>query len=225
MTSFPCPLLRSTQVLVDDGDPHILYSPGWGRAGTIGFECNSSTHESNYTVNSTAIFTFVGDCTGNYIEVFGTVGASQKAPTSIYQVDDLPISTYTFPVNGQNNYRVPFYLSPLLELGNHTLTIIVPPGKDGNQLYLDYIIYDSSGPTSISSSVAPTPFPTPISSPTPESSSPTPLSLSALPTCQSSSSIDVIASGVGGSLGGIIIGLSTLTIIVLYSNRIKCMSH
>ncbi|KAJ3765447.1 hypothetical protein EV361DRAFT_762793, partial [Lentinula raphanica] len=128
-------------VLVDDADPHIMYSPGWGLAGRLGFECDTTVHQSNTTVISTANFTFVEYYAGNYVEVFGTVGSGQKAPTSYYQVDDLPISTYTFPVNGENNYRVPFYLSPSLELGNHTLTIIVPMGDVGSQVYLDYIIY------------------------------------------------------------------------------------
>ncbi|KAJ3771109.1 hypothetical protein FB446DRAFT_846559 [Lentinula raphanica] len=216
MTSFPCPLLTSTQVLVDDADSRILYSPAWKLGGTPGFECDSTTHISNFTVISTATLTFVGI----HVEVFGTTSSSQQGLTSTYQVDDLPISTYTFPVNvnSQTNYRVPFYLSPLLELGNHTLTIVVPPGDDADQLYLDYIIYDS-GPASTlsSSSVSPIPSPTLTISSSPS----TPLSSSALPTGHSFSSIDVIASGVGGSLGGLTVGLSALALIILRSNWFK----
>ncbi|KAJ3822008.1 hypothetical protein F5878DRAFT_643360 [Lentinula raphanica] len=136
------------QVLVDDANPCILYNPEWRLGGDPMIECQSTTHRSNFTANSTAKFSFIG----NYVEVFGTVGSGQTDPTSYYQVDDLPISAYTFAINGWSNYRVPFYLSPLLELENHTLTITVPPG---------------------------------------------------------------------GSLGGIIIGLGTLTIIVLHSAWIK----
>ncbi|KAJ3719173.1 hypothetical protein C8R42DRAFT_722859 [Lentinula raphanica] len=204
MTSFPCPLLTSTQVLVDDADPRILYSPEWEPGGNPIYECEGTSHTANNTLNSTATFVFVGI----RIEVFGTVGPNEGPPTSIYQVDDLPISTYTFPVNGGLNFRVPFYMSPLLELGNHTLTIGIEASSDQGQpeFCLDYIIYDSSGPASISSSLASsTSSSTPLSSPAPT-----------LPT-HSSSSINVaVASGVAGSLGGLIVGLCLAVIFLRF---------
>ncbi|KAJ3773874.1 hypothetical protein FB446DRAFT_640813 [Lentinula raphanica] len=212
MTSYPCPLLTSTQVLVDDAHPRILYSPGWELGGNPGYECKGTTHTAQNTLNSTATFAFVG----THVEVFGTVGPEKGPPTSIYQVDDLPVSTYTFPVNGGVNYRVPFYMSPLLELGNHTLTIVIEPGDKKSQpkFCLDFIVYDSSGPASIPSlSASSTSSSTPLSSPA--LTSPT----------HSSSSINVtVASGVAGSLGGLIIGLCLAVIFLCFVHH-KCMLH
>ncbi|KAJ4486499.1 hypothetical protein C8R41DRAFT_868361 [Lentinula lateritia] len=57
-------------------------------------------------------------------------------------IDNLPNSQSIFAINGQINFRVPFYKSPSLGPGNHTLTITVPPEDTSSGLfYLDYIIY------------------------------------------------------------------------------------
>ncbi|KAJ3738109.1 hypothetical protein EV360DRAFT_90820, partial [Lentinula raphanica] len=205
MTSFPCPPLTFSQVLVDDSDSHIQYSPEWQLEGAPGLECHGTTHvpQINSTVNSTAVFSFVGV----HVEVFGTIGVQKTAPTSMYQVDDLPISTYTFPLNGVVNYRVPFYLSPLLELESHTLTMVVPPGDA--QIFLDYIVYDS-GLESSSVTPSSTSSLTSISSPAliSPSASILPSASISLSNSHSFSSLDVIASGVAGSLGGVIVGVA-----------------
>ncbi|KAF9049680.1 hypothetical protein BDP27DRAFT_1454715 [Rhodocollybia butyracea] len=122
-SSFPCPPTSSLQILVDDSDPRILYSEdGWFDGGTSGFECGGTTHGNNGT-NATATLNF----NGIGVQVFGTIGdaptSGDGSPSSTYQIDDLAASTFNFEANGQNNYRIQFYSSPLLNSGNHTLVI------------------------------------------------------------------------------------------------------
>ncbi|KAJ3992861.1 hypothetical protein F5050DRAFT_1679132 [Lentinula boryana] len=207
MTSFPCPLVSSSEVLVDDTDSRILYSSGWTLGGVPGSECEGTTHESDYTVNSTATFTFLG--VG--VKVFGTIGYQENSPTSIYNLDNSNSSQLTFPTNGQTNYRVPFYRSPLLNPGDHTLTIIVPPGDKNGRLYLDYIIYN--------------PIPTSTSYATIVTTSVI-RSASALSTPASthSTSVNTIQVGVAGGLVGLAAGIA-LTLIVLRIIRMRSRGH
>ncbi|KAJ3806814.1 hypothetical protein EV368DRAFT_83012 [Lentinula lateritia] len=197
-SSFPCPLLSSSDILVDDADPRIVYSSGWIVGGRTGLECEATTHGSNNTMNSTAIFTFEG--VG--VEVFGTIGViSATSFASNYQIDNLPNSQSIFATNGQINFRVPFYKSPSLEAGNHTLTITVPPGDTSSSLlYLDYIIYHPIPTSTISCPAA-----TIIGS-----------TYSALSTCTAgcvgitshSPSAPAIAGGVIGSIMGVVVGIA-----------------
>ncbi|KAJ3912243.1 hypothetical protein F5877DRAFT_85023 [Lentinula edodes] len=196
-SSFPCPLLSSSDILVDDADPRIVYSSGWIAGGRTGLECEATTHGSNSTMNSTAMFTFEG--VG--VEVFGTIGViSATSLTTNYQIDNLPNSQSIFAINGQINFRVPFYKSPSLEPGNHTLTITVPPGDTSSGLfYLDYIIYHPIPTSTISCPAA-----TIIDN-----------TYSALSTCTAgcvritshSPSAPAIAGGVIGSIMGVVVGI------------------
>ncbi|KAJ3982669.1 hypothetical protein F5890DRAFT_1415287 [Lentinula detonsa] len=203
MTSFPCPLLSSSEVLVDDADPRILYSSsGWTLGGVPGSECEGTTHESVYTVNSTATFTFLGIG----VEVFGTIGNKETSPTSIYNLDNSTSSQLTFPTNDETNYRVPFYKSPLLSPGDHTITIIVPPGNKNGQLILDYIIYN--------------PAPTSTSYATITTSVYRSASAISTPASTHSTSVNTIPVGVAGGLGGLAAGIA-LTLIVLRIIRMR----
>ncbi|KAJ3892030.1 hypothetical protein GG344DRAFT_76343 [Lentinula edodes] len=209
-SSFPCPLLSSSAISVDDADLRIVYSSGWTTGGRIGFECEGTTHVASRSMNSTAIFTFEGIG----VEVYGTVGTGES-PTSTYQVDDLSNSQFefVFPVlNLQNNYRVPFYRSPSLEPGNHTLTIMVlPEATTAGQFYLDYIIYNP-----IPTFTLPSPAATIIGS-----------TYSTLSTCTagttpypSSAAVPAIAGGVVGSIAGVVVGM-ILTFALLRKIRIR----
>ncbi|KAF9049676.1 hypothetical protein BDP27DRAFT_1434069 [Rhodocollybia butyracea] len=133
---FPCPPTTSSlQTLVDDSDPRISYSDG----------CSTN-------VTATLNFNGIG------VQVFGTVGNANGSPSSTYQIDDLPSSTFVFQANGQNNYRIPFYVSPLLNEGNHTL-VMTALGNSNSRIWLDYILStnglaSSSSETSIPSASA-----------------------------------------------------------------------
>ncbi|KIK66153.1 hypothetical protein GYMLUDRAFT_70363 [Collybiopsis luxurians FD-317 M1] len=145
-----CPSVPTSQILIDDRNPRIIYSGAWVQdPGRPGMECQATTHGSGLNNGSAmAAFTF----NGVGIQVFGTVGVNDGSPVSSYQVDDLPSYTLDFQANGQMNFQYQFYSSPPLDTGPHTLVINVP-GKEGSQLFLDYIIYNLSA--SVTSTVVP----------------------------------------------------------------------
>ncbi|KAJ3914519.1 hypothetical protein F5877DRAFT_70645 [Lentinula edodes] len=183
-SSFPCPPLLSSEVLVDDTDPRLIYSTGWVNGGTPGLECEGTTHGSrNDPQPSTVTFTFDGVGVG----VFGSVHHDDGSPTSIYQLDDLPNTVFTFSANGMDNYRVPFYRSPSLDPGNHTLVMILPPTSGSVEgLWVDYVVYTSTPSIETFSS-----------------------NLTRRNTCTAS-----VAGGVAGSIMGTMIGMISMFIIM-----------
>ncbi|KAF9073901.1 hypothetical protein BDP27DRAFT_1359793 [Rhodocollybia butyracea] len=196
---FPCPPASSLQTLVDDGDPRIIYSEGWAKAGNPMFECEGTTHGSQApNVTATLNFSGVG------VQVVGTVGipASDGSPSSTYQVDDLPTSTFVFTTKGQANYRIQFYSSPLLNAGDHKL-VITSLGNDNSRIWLDYILYYA--PTNVSASISST-----ISMPTASTLSMPTSSTSSMPLAsispETSTNVGAITGGVLGSALGIILG-------------------
>ncbi|KAE9406493.1 hypothetical protein BT96DRAFT_987632 [Gymnopus androsaceus JB14] len=78
--SSACPPNTTSQILVDDTDPRIIYSDGWIEAGVVGSECDGTVHGSNSIPGATASFSFEG--TG--IEVYGTVPATNFTPTASF---------------------------------------------------------------------------------------------------------------------------------------------
>ncbi|KAF9078667.1 hypothetical protein BDP27DRAFT_1356482 [Rhodocollybia butyracea] len=137
---FPCPPISSLQTLVDDTDPRIVYSDGWSTAGSAGLECNGTTHASFHVAGTSTTATFTFEGVG--VQVYGTI-ATTGSPTTTFQVDDLPLYTFTFNTNtgGQTSYRVELYTSPFLEPANHTL-IISSIGDTSPEIFLDYITYN-----------------------------------------------------------------------------------
>ncbi|KAJ3783327.1 hypothetical protein GGU10DRAFT_377776 [Lentinula aff. detonsa] len=144
------------------------------------------------------------------VEVFGTIGNKETSPTSIYNLDNSTSSQLTFPTNDETNYRVPFYKSPLLSPGDHTLTIIVPPGNKNGQLVLDYIIYN--------------PTPTSTSYATITTSVYRSASAISTPASTHSTSVNAMTVGVAGGLGGLAAGIA-LTLIVLRIIRMRSRGH
>ncbi|KIK66152.1 hypothetical protein GYMLUDRAFT_82524 [Collybiopsis luxurians FD-317 M1] len=143
-----CPSIPTSQVLVDDTDSRVVYSGSWVKEGLAGIECRGTTHGSS---NGTAEFTFNGVA----IQVYGTIGSKNGSnTTSSYQVDDLPSYTLNFKGDGTTHHHLRFYSSPTLESGSHKLAISVPARK-GNEIFLDYIIYNSSLPSSTNVSPSP----------------------------------------------------------------------
>ncbi|KAF9068456.1 hypothetical protein BDP27DRAFT_1421817 [Rhodocollybia butyracea] len=195
-STFPCPPASSLQTLVDDNDPRISYSGGWIDGGDPGFECKGTTHGAEgANVTATLNFNGVG------VQVFGSIGfaANDGSPSSTYQVDNLPASTFVFNANGQNNYRVQFYASPLLNAGNHTL-IITSLGNNNSRIWLDYILYYPT--TNSASNLSAT------STPSGSASSATfsPTSDTDTTTHRASDRVALIAGAVVGSVAGIFVG-------------------
>ncbi|KAF9068452.1 hypothetical protein BDP27DRAFT_1364031 [Rhodocollybia butyracea] len=193
---FICPSTSSLQTLVDDNDPRIIYSDGWVKGGEAQFECNGTTHaHAAGSANITATLKF----SGVGIQVFGTITAaappSDGSPSSIYKVDDLPASTFSYSTHGGDYYRFQLYASPLLKAGNHTLLITFIGDNQSRGTWLDYILYfpSTNELTSISSEA---PTPSASIAPEPYANSSTNITHSSCP------NVGVITSGVlGGVLG------------------------
>ncbi|KAE9406464.1 hypothetical protein BT96DRAFT_253884 [Gymnopus androsaceus JB14] len=205
--SAQCPPNSSSQILVDDTDPRIVYSAGWIEGGNPEWECEGTTHGSNSIPGVTATFTFEG--VG--VQVFGTVGSTDGSPTCTYQVDSAVPLTFTFNANGMTNYRVPFYSSPALDPGTHTL-VMTSIGNHTTQIYLDYIVYNpipssSSTLSLISTSETSSSDPT-TTSPPPDSSG-----------NAASSSVGAIAGGVVGAVGGLVLGIVLMYFFMRRRNR------
>ncbi|KAE9406488.1 hypothetical protein BT96DRAFT_987627 [Gymnopus androsaceus JB14] len=106
-----CPPNSTSQILVDDTDPRIVYSAGWVQEGNPEWNVKAppmvltSFQASQLPLPSKVWEQSVG------IQVFGTVGLPDGSPTSTYQVDNAVPSTFTFNANGMTNYRVQFYSS------------------------------------------------------------------------------------------------------------------
>ncbi|KAF9066940.1 hypothetical protein BDP27DRAFT_1296767 [Rhodocollybia butyracea] len=207
---FPCPPASSFQTLVDDNDPRITYSDGWLVEGAPGFECEATAHGANgVSVTATLDFNGVG------VQVFGTVGVGDGSPSSTYQLDNLPASTFVFTENGQQNYRVPFYASPLLNAGNHTL-VITSLGTNNSRIWLDYILYYPATNELVSNS-SETSIPLTSTSPTSASSSATSSATSM--THGASTNTVAIVGGVLGSVVGIILAIIFTSIILQWRRK------
>ncbi|KAF9049681.1 hypothetical protein BDP27DRAFT_1304648 [Rhodocollybia butyracea] len=221
---FPCPPASSFQTLVDDNDPRILYSGGWTNAGDPGFECEGTTHGAEGP-NVTATLNFNGACSrlassdccslihisGVGVQVFGTVGTPDGSPSSTYQVDSLPASTFVFNANSQTNYHIPFYASPLLNAGNHTL-VITSLGNNNSRIWLDYILYYPTTNELVSNSSEPS-IPSTSTSSTSASSSATNTTHGA------STNTVAIVGGVLGSVVGIILAIIFAYIILRWRRK------
>ncbi|KAE9406485.1 hypothetical protein BT96DRAFT_254697 [Gymnopus androsaceus JB14] len=206
-SSVACPPNSTSQILVDDTDPRIVYSAGWVEAGTPGSECDGTTHGSNFIPGATATFTFEG--VG--VQVFGTVGSPDGSPTSTYQVDGAVPSTFIFNANGITNYRVLFYSSPALDSGTHTL-VMTSVGNDTTEIFLDYIVYNpmpSSSSTSSLISIGAVPSNDPATTPIPSASA----------GHAESSSVGAIAGGAVGAVAGLVLGVALMYFFMRRRNR------
>ncbi|KAF6744272.1 hypothetical protein DFP72DRAFT_1078820 [Ephemerocybe angulata] len=103
---------------LDDRDTTIVYSTGWGQAGSSN-EFNGTTTFTT-TNGATAKVTFVGTS----ITVYGTVpGGLLSRASSTYSIDGgAPVLFVSTPAIGVQ-YNQVFFTSPTLPAASHTLTI------------------------------------------------------------------------------------------------------
>ncbi|KAF7984902.1 hypothetical protein HWV62_10911 [Athelia sp. TMB] len=114
----------STIVRVDDTDTSINYSSNWVLITDLknpqGY--NHTQHLTRVT-GSSATFTF----NGTQIAVLGSYGST--GPTSQYSIDDGPPTTFTPMFNTSSEiYSQVFYTSPVLDAGEHKITIALVSG-------------------------------------------------------------------------------------------------
>ncbi|KAI0347734.1 hypothetical protein BDW22DRAFT_14923 [Trametopsis cervina] len=183
-------------VIVDDTSPLIQYNGRWSRA--VDSAAYEGTLSRSSTTGSSATFSFVG----NFVAVQGLVFFAD--------VNDPPISTYSIdgqtpgifiPTLNQNNSIAPFFASPQLSSGNHTLKISVAAAN--SIFFLDAILFNATSVSDVQSGGAqPTIITTIIAAPT---SAPDP----------SAASSSGKSSIVGPIIGGVIGAAAILLFVVL----------
>ncbi|KAF9458685.1 hypothetical protein BDZ94DRAFT_1239785 [Collybia nuda] len=117
---------------IDDTDPTIVYSDGWG-VGGVNAEFQSTTHLTKQA-GAHLLVTFEGIS----IEVYGTITLS--GAVSKYSVDGSSASTYTSPAVARTDYRILFFRSPILPSGRHSLLVTSLLDKT---FYVDYFVITS----------------------------------------------------------------------------------
>ncbi|CAA7262667.1 unnamed protein product [Cyclocybe aegerita] len=134
---------------VDDRDPAIVYSKpplyDWNTRSYGGFWEYMGTTSLTTRKGATATFSF----DGTSVSVYGTVTVNASLyPTSSYTIDGGEPVFYT-PQRPEDRsremYRTPFFRSPELSAGRHTL--VIRNEVDGGLYWLDYLTYTPGPPT------------------------------------------------------------------------------
>ncbi|KIM22508.1 hypothetical protein M408DRAFT_28639 [Serendipita vermifera MAFF 305830] len=142
----------SRTIVVDDADSGIQYTGSWTALTDplylVNPEHMRTIHESHQQGN-TITYTF----TGTRITVYGSLSSPGRKgiPSSTYQIDSgMPVrfnSTGELPnvsTATSNISHIPFYTSPTLPEGQHTITITVEPGTNTPSFYFDFFVITTS---------------------------------------------------------------------------------
>ncbi|KAJ6544678.1 hypothetical protein DFH09DRAFT_1173089 [Mycena vulgaris] len=129
-------------VIVDDRDTRIQYTPpgGWTSGGTPA-EYMMTTSTSKLE-GATAIFTFEGTSVG----VYGTVGPGNGSSMA-FSIDGSSVGYYAAPAVNAPIYHEAFWSSEALPNGTHTLIIIQTSSTQSYIIFLDYFIYTTTALT------------------------------------------------------------------------------
>ncbi|KDR68551.1 hypothetical protein GALMADRAFT_231209 [Galerina marginata CBS 339.88] len=134
----------STQILVDNSDPNIQYSPGWAsktsslQPGTNGYPIYGTSQETD----TQAEFSF--SYVGTSVTIYGSIIVAVKPSlTFICFVDDVDVGgndVIGFNAEGANIFCGPF---PDLPEGQHEVRLSVKASQNQSFLF-DYLLYTPS---------------------------------------------------------------------------------
>ncbi|KAJ7339024.1 hypothetical protein DFH08DRAFT_1013759 [Mycena albidolilacea] len=118
-------------VIVDDQDPNIRYSTGWGPGPDA------------LMLSPTALLHLTFD--GTSISVFGLIGRNSNKPNTTFDfsIDGVFQNSTIIPSDENEHFHRRFFASQALEDGRHTLEIAISQISSTNVL-LDYLIYEAS---------------------------------------------------------------------------------
>ncbi|KAK7000361.1 hypothetical protein R3P38DRAFT_2561495 [Favolaschia claudopus] len=126
--------------IIDDRDALIRYDGNWSETG--GADEFNSTMTWSAVQGASASFIFVGTS----VTVFGTVAASDSPQASMtFLVDGIIGGTFTPPSNTTSTiHHEALWVSPALNDGSHTLVITQTAAQTQGEIFLDYIMYDTT---------------------------------------------------------------------------------
>ncbi|KAJ7439086.1 hypothetical protein FB451DRAFT_1059844 [Mycena latifolia] len=135
--------MTTNVAIVDERDPLVHYTGSWldGSSEPEPDAFQGTTRWSSI-FGSTASFSFVGAS----VSVFGFVSAVQPVQVSFtFLVDSTIKGTYTSPTGlTADLHHEPFWASPNLGDGDHTLVITQAGGSADGVLFLDYIMWNTT---------------------------------------------------------------------------------
>ncbi|KAI0266100.1 hypothetical protein BC834DRAFT_141400 [Gloeopeniophorella convolvens] len=122
-----------SMLIVDDRDPAVRYDPldAWTFAGSSS-DYSGTRSGGSGVMGASATYIFYG----TNVAVWGSLEPLDIATSAVYQIDKLEPDVLT---QGSNCHGPLLYQSPVLELGQHTLTI--RPMVEGSELWLDYFTH------------------------------------------------------------------------------------
>ncbi|KAF7366026.1 hypothetical protein MVEN_00478500 [Mycena venus] len=128
-------------VIVDDQDPNIRYSTGWGPSPAENQFQFDGTMTAAVELGSTASYEFEGTS----ISVFGLIRANSNKPNTTFDfaIDGVVQSSKTIPTDQNEHFHRNFFASQALEDGRHTLGITIS-NISSSDVLLDYLIYEAS---------------------------------------------------------------------------------
>ncbi|EPQ50750.1 hypothetical protein GLOTRDRAFT_96710 [Gloeophyllum trabeum ATCC 11539] len=133
------------QVVLDDTSPELHYFGNWTVGGDPNNTYMGTTHYTT-TAGDSATFSF----TGSWVGVYGVIGFPGLNLTFALDGGDGPGATASFNVTRADHpvYHQVYYDSGALTYGVHNLTMT---NKNGSEVFLDYVMYNSSSSSSSAS--------------------------------------------------------------------------
>ncbi|KAJ7135722.1 hypothetical protein C8R44DRAFT_869433 [Mycena epipterygia] len=136
-------------VIVDDQDPKLDFSAGWGPTTAENSFQYGGTMTAPGPQGSTATYTF----NGSSISVFSRIGANlQNTTTTLsFAIDNAFVNSTIVKTDQFEHFHQLLFHSPPLMEGSHTLVVTLT-NITSKDVFLDYLIYEASQNSTLDSS-------------------------------------------------------------------------
>ncbi|KAJ7453846.1 hypothetical protein FB451DRAFT_1519302 [Mycena latifolia] len=136
-------------VIVDEQDPDVRYSSGWGPTTAENSFEYGGTMTAPGPQGATASYVF----NGTSISVFSMVGRNPNVTTTLsFAIDGEFVNSTAVQADGDEHFHHKLFGSPALQDGSHTLEITLT-NVTSRDVFLDYLIYEASPNSSLNDGV------------------------------------------------------------------------
>ncbi|KAJ7136877.1 hypothetical protein C8R44DRAFT_363587 [Mycena epipterygia] len=128
-------------VIVDDQDPKLVFSAGWGPTQAE----NSFEYGGTMTAPGPQGSTATYDFNGTSISVFARIAPNSRSTTTTlsFAIDDAFVNSTIIKSDAAAHFHHLLFHSPTLIAGPHTLVITLT-NMTSSDVFLDYLIYEAS---------------------------------------------------------------------------------